>query len=428
MPLSLPRLPLVDTLRAYTRADARGDAAAGLTTAIMLVPQGMAYALLAGLDPIVGLYAATIPIGLYALFGTSRPLAVGPVAIDSIMVAAAVAPLAGGDPARWAALAASLALLVGGIHVLLGVLRLGHLVRYLTHPVVAGFTSAAALVIGVSQLKHLLGVPLVGDHVHTVLIDALGRAAEVNAVTVTVGLVALATLLGLKRYARKVPRFLVVVALALVASAALGLEGRGVAVVGEVPAGLPSFALPALDPATLLRLLPSALTIAAVAFMESFSVSQTFARRGGYRVDASQELVALGAANLGAAFFSAYPVTGGLSRTAVNAQAGARTSVAGLVTASAIVVTLLVLTPLFHGLPKAVLAAIIMSAVAGLVDVPEARRLWRGDRVGLGLMGLTFAATLALGIAPGLGIGVAAGLLATWAFDRPVAAAPAVRS
>jgi SulP family sulfate permease len=416
----LARLPLV---RQHQQGaiDLRRDLSAGLTTAVMLVPQAMAYALLAGLDPIVGLYASTVPLALYGLLGTSRQLAVGPVAMVSLLVASGLQGPSGGDPARAASLAVVLMVLVGALQLGMGVFRVGFLVRFLSHPVVAGFTSAAALIIGASQLGHVLGLDLPrSHHVHETLLRAVQGLPDVHGPTLAVATASVVGLVGLKRYAPTVPRFLVVVGLAGAAVWGLDLASHGVKVVGQVPAGLPTPAVPALPWAELPALLPTALTIALVGFLESISVAQRFARQEGYAIDADQELVALGAANLGGSLFGGYPVTGGFSRTAVNAQAGAVSGLASLVTAGAVVLTLLFLTPLFTHLPKATLAAIILTAVAGLVDVAEARHLYRVSRPDLAAMGLTFVATLALGIEPGILAGVAGSLLwFIWRTSRP---------
>jgi SulP family sulfate permease len=287
--------------------------------------------------------------------------------------------------------------------------------------VVAGFTSAAALIIGASQLGHVLGLDLPrSHHVHETLLRAVQGLPDVHGPTLAVATASVVGLVGLKRYAPTVPRFLVVVGLAGAAVWGLDLASHGVKVVGQVPAGLPTPAVPALPWAELPALLPTALTIALVGFLESISVAQRFARQEGYAIDADQELVALGAANLGGSLFGGYPVTGGFSRTAVNAQAGAVSGLASLVTAGAVVLTLLFLTPLFTHLPKATLAAIILTAVAGLVDVAEARHLYRVSRPDLAAMGLTFVATLALGIEPGILAGVAGSLLwFIWRTSRP---------
>ena len=406
-------VPLVGALRdRYDREKLAGDLQAGLTTAVMLIPQGMAYAMLAGLPPIVGLYASLLPLAVYSLFGTSRQLAVGPVAMVSLLVASGVGALAEGGTEAYVAYAVVVALMVGAMQLIMGVARLGFLVNFLSHPVIAGFTSAAALIIGLSQLKHLLGIGLHrSHHVHEIVLEAGRRITELEPITLGVGLASIAILLVMKKINPGWPRALVVVVVGTLAVWGLGLHDRGVAIVGEVPAGLPSPAMPSFDAKAWTGLWPTALAISLVGFMESISVAKNFSRKNKYELDANRELVALGAANLASAFFRGYPVTGGFSRTAVNAQAGAKTGLAGLITAATIGLTLLFLTPLFYYLPKAVLASIIMVAVFGLVDVKEVRHLWKVNRHDLGLMGLTFAATLTLGIEQGILIGVGASLL-----------------
>lgn len=408
----LHKLPLRNALRNYDRESFKGDLAAGLSTAVMLVPQGMAYAVLAGLDPIVGLYAATLPTAIYALLGTSRSLAVGPVAIVSLLVAAGVAPLAGSDPVLYAAYAGLLMLMVGAMQLGMGMARLGFLVKYLSHPVIAGFTSAAALIIGFSQFKHILGVPIErSHHIHSIIAQAIEYATSIHMLTLGIALASVVSLLFLKKKAPRLPRFLLVVAAGTVAVWAMDWNAAGVAIVGAVPAGLPAFKAPQLDLAALGALFPTGLAIAFVGFMESIAVAKSFARQDGHAVDPNQELRALGLANLGGAFFQAYPVTGGFARTAVNAEAGAKTGIAALITAAVVALALLVLTPLFFYMPKAVLAGIIVTAVSGLIDVREAHHLWRVSRDDFALMAITFFATLSFGIEQGIGIGVASSVL-----------------
>ncbi|NCG20959.1 MAG: sulfate permease [Rhodobacterales bacterium] len=414
-------IPLAASLRGYEREMLKQDLVAGLTTGIMLIPQAMAYAMLAGLEPIVGLYASTVPLVLYAVFGTSRQLAVGPVAMISLLVASAVAPLAGGDVAAYAGLAGLLALMVGVIQLGMGVVRLGFLVKFLSHPVIAGFTSAAALIIGLSQLKHVLGVPLQrSHHVHDIILQAIEHVGEIHSITLGISIASIAALVVLKKYASKFPRFLLVVAGGALTVWGLGLESMGVAIVGSVPEGLPTPALPPMELDSVMALLPMAFTISLVAFMESISVAKAFARKEGLEVDPDQELKGLGLANLAAGVLQGYPVTGGFSRTAVNAQAGAKTGVAALITALLVVITLMFLTPLFYFLPKGVLAAIIMTAVLGLIDVAEAKHLYKVSKPDLAMMGLTFVATLTLGIEQGILLGTATSLFwFIWNTSKP---------
>jgi len=407
----LRNVPLLQTLKTYDSPTFKGDLTAGLTTAVMLVPQAMAYAMLAGLDPIIGLYASIMPLIAYAVFGTSRQLAVGPVAMISLLVASAVGGIADGGSAEYLAYAVMLSAMVGVMQLGMGIARLGFLVNFLSHPVVAGFTSAAALIIGFSQLKHVLGVNIPrSHHVHDILFQAVEHIGEWHWMTVGIAVATIAVLMGMKRLNPKLPRFLVVVVASTLAVWGLGLEAEGVKIVGAVPAGLPAPALPTFDLEAFKALLPMAITISLVGFMESISVAKAFARQNKYEIDADQELKGLGMANIAGSLFGAYPTTGGFSRTAVNAQAGAKTGVAAIITAVAVAITLLFLTPLFYFLPKAVLAAIIMTAVFGLVDIKEARHLWQVSKPDLAMMGITALATLSLGIEQGILVGVVASL------------------
>ncbi|CAN5599694.1 sulfate permease [soil metagenome] len=398
--------PITHFIRVYDREVLRADLSAGLTVGVMLIPQGMAYALIAGVPPIYGLYAGLVPLVVYALMGSSRQLAVGPVAIVSLLVAAGVGPLAGGDPELYLALTFTLALMVGVLQAAMGLLRFGFLTNFLSHPVLAGFTSAAAIIIGVSQLRHLVGVDLGGGAAHEIVLTFLSHITEIHIPTLLVGIAGIALQVGLKRWRKTFPGALTVVILGTGAVWLFGIDATGVRTIGAVPGGLPSPVMPPLDRELMLGLLPAALTIALVGFMESIAVAKVFATRHRYRIDANQELLALGTANLAGSFFQAFPTTGGFSRTAVNNQSGARTTVASLISAGVIALTLLFLTDLFTQLPNAILAAIIMAAVANLFDWKEARHLWQCDRRDFWMMTITFAMTLALGIEEGILAGV----------------------
>lgn len=405
---------LVRRLRSHDREAYASDLAAGATVGVMLIPQGMAYAMIAGLPPVYGLYAALVPLAVYALFGTSRELAVGPVAMVALLVANGVAPLAEGDAERYVTLALTLAALVGVIQLVMGLLRAGFLVNLLSHPVLAGFTSAAALIIATSQLGGLTGLSIAKGPVHRMLIEAGASWSAVDPATLVVGVSAIVAGVVLRRRLPRLPAPMVVVAVGTAVSWAMSLGARGVQIVGEVPSGLPSPGLPGLGGGAaalglhdVTALLPIALAISLVGFMESIAVAKVYASRNRYDIDADQELRALGLANIAGSLFQAFPVTGGFSRTAVNAQAGARSQLASLVSVGVIAVTLLFLTPLFYHLPKAILAAIIVVAVAGLVDVRGAKELWRVDRRDFALMAATFVSTLAFGIEEGILIGAA---------------------
>lgn len=405
-------IPAVRWLRAYRRSDLPGDLSAGVTVAVMLIPQGMAYAMLAGLPPVYGLYASTLPLLVYALFGSSRQLAVGPVAIVSLLTLSGVGALAEPGSGEFIALAALLALMTGVLQLVLGLVRAGFVVNFLSHAVISGFTSAAAIVIGLSQLKHLLGVPLESGHsVFGLLREAVIRLPETNLLTLAIGVGSILMLVGARKLAPRFPAPLAVVGLATVVTWFFGLDRYGVSIVGEVPGGIPALALPALDLGALGALAGIALTITFVGFMESVAVAKKIAAREKYRIDANQELKALGLANIAASVFSGYPVTGGFSRSAVNYQAGARTGLATMITAGLVLVTLLAFTGLFHYLPNAVLAAIVMVAVYGLIDVAEARHLFAVKRIDGWTLALTFLATLVVGIEQGIVIGVVFSLL-----------------
>ncbi|MFT5141478.1 MAG: SulP family sulfate permease [Rhodothermales bacterium] len=402
------RLPITDQLAGYTRADLKADLAAGATVGVMLVPQGMAYALVAGVPPIYGLYAALAPLIVYALFGSSRQLAVGPVAMVSLLVATSVGPLAAGDTARHLELAFLLSLMSGGILLALGLARAGFLASFLSHPVLTGFTAAAAVIIGSSQLKHVLGAELDGSGGSLgILWSAVGSLGRANPVAVGFGLASVVSLVLFKRFAKRLPAALIVVAASTTVAWLLGSALGQVSIIGAIPAGLPSASIPSLAMTDVRALLPSALVIALVGYMESIAIAKSMATRHRYKVDADSELRALGLANVVGAFFQAFPTTGGLSRTAVNEQAGARTPLAGLIAATVVALVLLFLTPLFYYLPKAVLGAIILVAVAGLFDTRELRRLLKVSRVDFGVAVLTLTTTVLAGVETGILLGVA---------------------
>lgn len=398
------------------RSDLRGDLAAGLTVGAMLVPQAMAYALLAGLPPEIGLYAATIPVVIYALFGTSRQLAVGPVAIVSLLTASALAPLVEEGTAGYLSAAALLALMVGVVHLVIGAGRLGFLVNFLSHSVLVGFTAAAAIIIGFSQAKHLFGISTERkDHFYDTVLEVIDNLSATNGTTLTLGAAALAVLYLLKRYAPRAPAALVVVVGSILAVELFDLESRGVNVVGDIPDKLPAFGLPDLDGSLIGSLATTAAVITLVGFMESIAVAKVYARRHRYEVDANRELVGLGAANVAAGLFGGYPVTGGFSRTAVNDTAGAKTPLASLITAGIVLATIAFLTPLFSSLPNAALGAIIVMAVVGLVDVAEMRHIAAVKRTDLIGLGVAFGATLILGIELGILVAVVASMLVVFA-------------
>ena len=422
----LPSLPILDWGRRYTRDTLTSDLVAALIVTIMLIPQSLAYALLAGLPPEVGLYASVAPLLLYALLGTSRVLAVGPVAVVSLMTAAAIGQhAAAGTPAYWA-VAITLAFLSGAMLLLMGILRLGFLANFLSHPVISAFISASGLLIAVSQLKTLMGVKAEGHNFIELLQALLLQVPHIHGLTLVVGLLALAFLFwvrkGLKpllvrlglhaRLADVIAKAGPVAAIAVTASLAWALDwqGQGLKVVGTVPQGLPPLTLPVWDLALWQSLAVPALLISIVGFVESVSVGQTLAAKRRQRIEPDQELVALGASNLSAAFTGGFPVTGGFARSVVNFDAGAQTPAAGVYTAVGITLASLFLTPAIFFLPQATLAATIIVAVLSLVDLGILKRTWAYSRTDFAAAIATLLMTLVQGVEVGLVVGVAVSL------------------
>ncbi|EAY31928.1 SulP family inorganic anion transporter [Microscilla marina] len=407
-------VPILDWLPQYKKTYIKGDVSAGLTVGIMLIPQGMAYAYIAGLPPVYGLYAALVPQIIYAFLGTSRQLSVGPVAMDSLLVASGVSLIAATGSDQYIALAVLLAFMMGALQLLFGVLRLGFLVNFLSRPVISGFTSAAAFIIGLNQLKHLMGVTLPrSNQVHEILSQAVLKVSDIHWTTFAIGLGGIVVIRWVKKYKKNVPAALVVVVLSILVVYIFRLDLVGVKIIQDVPGGLPVPALPLFDLDVISQLFPMALTLALIAFMEAISVAKAVqAKHKDYEIDPNQELIALGAANLIGAFFKSYPGTGGFSRTAVNDQGGAKTGVAALVSAALVALTLLFLTPLFYYLPQAVLASMIMVAVFGLIDFGYPRVLWHTKKDEFLMFTVTFITTLTVGIREGIFAGVVLSLLA----------------
>ena len=406
-------LPILQWLPGYKKSYLSGDIGAGLTVGVMLVPQGMAYAMIAGLPPVFGLYASLIPQIIYAILGTSRQLAVGPVAMDSLLVASGLGALAISGIDEYVGMAIFLALFMGAIQLGLGLLRMGFLVNFLSKPVISGFTSAAAIIIGLSQLKHLLGTSIArSNQVHILLKNAFETISDTNLITLGIGIAAILLIKLIKEINKNIPAALVVVVLGISSIYIFGLHDLGVKIVGEVPSGLPSFEVPSVDSSRISELIPIALTLALIAFMEAISVAKAVEEKhSDYEVDPNQELIALGTSNIIGSFFQSYPTTGGFSRTAVNDQAGAKTGVSPIISALIIGLTLLFLTPLFYYLPNSVLAAIIMVAVFGLIDFKYPVELFKNRRDEFFLLLATFIITLTVGIKEGILIGVLISLL-----------------
>ena len=416
-------LPILTWGRDYTADTLQADLLAAVIVTIMLIPQSLAYAMLAGLPPQAGIYASILPIILYAIFGTSRALAVGPVAVVSLMTAAAVGKVADQGTIGYATAALSLALLSGGILLAMGLFRLGFIANFLSHTVVAGFITATGILIAASQLKSILGVQADGDTLLTLIPSLLSQLTQIHPLTLLIGASATAFLFwvrkgGLERalLARNTPPKLAevlsksgpvaAVAVTTALTWALGLADWGVSVVGAVPQGLPPLTMPDLSPALIQQLIIPALLISIIGFVESISVAQTLAAKKRQRIDPDQELIGLGAANLGAAFTGGYPVTGGFARSVVNYDAGAATPAAGAFTALGLAIAAVALTPLIHYLPKATLAATIIVAVLGLVDLKILKRSYAYSRADFAAVLTTILATLSFGVEAGVSAGV----------------------
>jgi SulP family sulfate permease len=432
-------LPILEWGRNYNRGVLTDDLMAAVIVTIMLIPQSLAYALLAGLPPVVGLYASILPLVLYAIFGTSRTLAVGPVAVISLMTASAAGAVAQQGTAEYLEAAITLAMLSGVMLAILGFLRAGFLANLLSHPVISGFITASGILIATSQLKHILGIQAGGDNWPDMLGSLSGAIGDTNVWTLAIGIPATLFLFWVRKGAKPALQRIglperaadmtakagpvVAVALTILAVLALDLGAKGVDLVGAIPQGLPPFALPSTDLSLIEKLWVPALLISIIGFVESVSVAQTLAAKRRQRISPDQELIGLGAANVASAFAGGYPVTGGFARSAVNFDAGAQTPAAGAYTAVGIALATLFLTPLLYSLPIATLAATIIVAVLSLVDLKTPGRLWRYSKADFAAHVATIGITLLAGVEMGVISGVAVGLLLyLWRASRPHAA------
>jgi SulP family sulfate permease len=420
-------LPILDWGRSYERSMFSSDLIAAVIVTIMLIPQSLAYAMLAGLPPEVGLYASVLPLVAYAIFGTSRTLAVGPVAVVSLMTASAIGEIAMQGTEAYVAAAMLLALISGVMLILMGLFRLGFVANFLSHPVISGFITAAGLLIAAGQVKHLLGIPAGGHTLPEIVTGLITSIHQTNLATLVIGLSVLAFLYmvrlrlktwlvaaGVSKRAADVTTKVgpvAAVAATIIAVATLDLGAAGVALVGAIPQGLPVPGIPPLD-LDLVRLLAGpALLISLIGFVESVSIAQTLASKRRQRILPDQELIGLGAANVASALSSGYPVTGGFARSVVNFDAGAQTPAAGIFTAIGIAGATLFLTPLLANLPQATLAATIIVAVLSLVDFAAIRRVWVYSKIDFSAMAATILGTLFLGVEIGVVLGVALSLL-----------------
>ena len=423
MPRNIFRyLPILEWSRQYNRTSLTNDMMAAVIVTIMLVPQSLAYALLAGLPPEAGIYASIVPIVLYAIFGSSRVLAVGPVAVVSLLTASAVGQVAETGTAGYAIAALTLAALSGGFLVLLGLLRLGFLANFLSHPVIAGFITASGILIAMSQLKHILGVSAHGHTLPEMVQSLAEHLDQSNLITLGIGVSAIVFLFWVRGNLKPLlnrmnlgplltdlltkagPVFAVVATTLSVWG--FDLAQDGVRIVGDVPQSLPPLTMPGFDLDLLQQLMVPAILISIIGFVESVSVAQTLAAKKRQHIDPNQELIGLGAANLGAAFTGGFPVTGGFSRSVVNFDAGAETPAAGVFTAIGLAIAAVALTPLVYYLPNATLAATIIVAVMSLVDFSILKKTWTYSRSDF----IAVAATIILTLGFGVEVGVAAGV------------------
>lgn len=432
----LPKLPILQWGRNYTQSTLSSDLLAAVIVTIMLIPQSLAYAMLAGLPAEVGLYASIAPLVLYTVFGSSRVLAVGPVAVVSLMTAAAIGQIAeAGSVYYWQA-ALTLAFISGAMLLVMGFLRLGFLANFLSYPVISGFISASGLLIAASQLKIVLGVPAEGHNLISLLSSLFNNLDQLHGRTLFLGVSATAFLFWVRKGLKPVLiRFgvapglaemlvkggpVLAIVITTMLTWGLGWDRVGVQIVGSIPQGLPPLTLPSFDAELWQLLWMPALLISVVGFVESVSVGQTLAAKRRQRIEPDQELIALGASNLGAACTGGFPVTGGFARSVVNFDAGAQTPAAGFFTAIGIALASLLLTPVLFYLPQATLAATIIVAVLSLVDLRILQHTWRYSKADFTAVAATLIATLSAGVETGLIIGVGVSLvLYLWRTSRP---------
>lgn len=390
-----------------------GDAISGITAGILAIAQGMAYAMIAGLPPVFGLYAAMTPQIIYVLLGTSRQLSIGPVAMDSLIVAAGISAIGIVGIEEYILAAVFLAFFVGIIQVILGVLKLGFLANFLSKPVLNGFTSAAALIIGLSQLKHMLRVDMQQTNkIHILFQEVILNFSETHFLSLGLGLVGIILIKVFQKINKKIPAILIVVSLGTIVMYFTQWHLQGIKIVGEIPVGLPKIGIPKLDKQLIMDLFPVAITLAVVGFTEAISIAKAIEEKHtDYQVDPNQELIAVGSGNIIGSFVQSYPTTASFSRSAIQDQGGAKSGIASLFSAALVLLTLLFLTPLFYYLPIPILAAIIMVSIFGLIDIKYPIQLWKKNRDECLAFLITFIITMTVGIPQGIVIGILLSLL-----------------
>ncbi len=401
-------IPILQWLPNYKKAWLKNDLFAGLTIGVILIPQGIAYAIIAGLPPIYGLYTAMIPQIVYAILGTSRQLAVGPAAMDSLIVASGISVLAATGSEHFIVLAILLAFMVGFFQLLFGLFHLGFLVNFLSKPVISGFTSGSAVIIAVNQLGNLFGMEVDrSNQMHILLIEILHKFSEIHWPTALIGLAGIIMLFVFKKINEKIPAALMVVVIGILIVYAFKLDQAGILILGEIPRGLPKFIIPSFDMALMEELSGLALTLGLIGFMEAISIAKSVeVKHNSYQVNANKELIALGFGNMVGSFFQTFPATAGFARTAVNDQSGAKTPLSSLIAALIIAMSLLFLTPTFFFLPKAILAAIIIVAAFGLLDFSMPKNLLSYNRRDLIILNSTLFITVFVGIKEGILFGI----------------------
>ena len=406
-------LSILQWLPKYRKEMLFGDAISGITAGILAIAQGMAYAMIAGLPPVFGLYAAMTPQIIYVLLGTSRQLSIGPVAMDSLIVAAGISAIGIVGIEEYILAAVFLAFFVGIIQVILGVLKLGFLANFLSKPVLNGFTSAAALIIGLSQLKHMLRVDMQQTNkIHILFQEVILNFSETHFLSLGLGLVGIILIKVFQKINKKIPAILIVVSLGTIVMYFTQWHLQGIKIVGEIPVGLPKIGMPKLDKQLIMDLFPVAITLAVVGFTEAISIAKAIEEKHtDYQVDPNQELIAVGSGNIIGSFVQSYPTTASFSRSAIQDQGGAKSGIASLFSAALVLLTLLFLTPLFYYLPIPILAAIIMVSIFGLIDIKYPRQLWKKNRDECLAFLITFIITMTVGIPQGIVIGILLSLL-----------------
>ena len=400
--------PFIQSLGDYNSTLFRSDFYAGVIVGIMLIPQGLAYAFLAGMPPVYGLYAAVVPLIVYSFFGTSRHMSIGPVAISSLLVLAGISKFAAPFSEDYIQLVLLSGFMIGILQFALGIIKWGALVNFISHPVITGFTGAAAIIIAVNQIKDVLGITVPSfQYSYQTFLYVIERIEETHLLTAVIGLGGLSMMFIIKNFFSRLPHALLLVVISILLTYFFELDKQGLSIVGDVPEGLPALIVPNVEWSNIKMLFPVVLTVTLIGIVESISIARVLENKHqSYVVHPNQELIALGLSKITGSFFQAIPTSGSFSRSAINDESGAKTTVSSLIAAFLVILTLAFLTPLFYYLPKAVLGAIILIAVQKLLDIKEAKHLWKTHRPDFILMLITFLATLLLGIEIGVFLGI----------------------